>query len=94
MMSASKFSSYDSLNKIWRGPSRPSIYNTEVGVGYLVLNVLKQHPDRVLILDDDSGIEITCGEIYSRTVKILKQVGEIMVRAFTIVRLQKAWPFP
>lgn len=69
-MSSSKFSYYDQDQKIWRGPNRPSIYNTEVGLGYIILNKLKQNPDRVMQVCDDSGAEMTCHEMHSRTVKV------------------------
>lgn len=67
---SSKGSSYDPINKIWRGPVLPPIFNTEVSVGYLVLTTLKQNPDKVMVLNYDSGAKLTCSDIYSRTVKI------------------------
>jgi acyl-CoA synthetase (AMP-forming)/AMP-acid ligase II len=63
-------STYDPINKIWRGPTRPSIFNTEAGLGFIILNLLKQNPDRVMQVCDDSGAEMTCGEMRSRTLKI------------------------
>lgn len=70
-MSSSKISTYDSNDKIWRGPIRPSIFNTEAGLGYVILNMLRHNPDRVMQVCDDSGAEMTCGEMFQRTAKIV-----------------------
>lgn len=71
MSSPTVTTTYDSVNKIWRGPVRPSIFNTEAGLGNVILNVLRQNPDRVMQVCYDTGSEMTCGEMYSRTVKII-----------------------
>ena len=62
--------SYDSVRKVWRGPTRDSVLNPKAGIGWIVLNLFRQNPDRVMQISDDSGVEVTCGEMFSRTAKI------------------------
>lgn len=65
-----KFVTYDTIKKVWSGRKVHSIYNTETSVGYIILNVLKQTPERVTQVNHETNIEITCGEMYARSIKI------------------------
>jgi acyl-CoA synthetase (AMP-forming)/AMP-acid ligase II len=73
-MSSSKF--FDAENKIWSGPIRPCLYNTNISAGYVMLNALKNTPDRVMQVCDDTGVELTCSEIYKRSIIIAKYLSE------------------
>lgn len=61
---------YDSVNKIWSGPKRVSIYNVNANLGYLILNAIKTSPDRIFQVCDDTKVEMTCKEMFKRTLKI------------------------
>lgn len=67
---------YDSVNKIWSGPSRTSIYNENVNLGYLILSVIRSAPNRVFQVCDDTGAEMTSMELYTRTIKIAKSLSK------------------
>lgn len=73
-MSSSKF--FDSKNLIWSGPSRPCLFNTKVSAGYVMLNALKNTPDRVMQISDDTGVELTCSEVYKRSIIIAKHLRD------------------
>jgi 4-coumarate--CoA ligase len=62
---------YNSETKIWSGPKSETIYNSEVSLGYLILNVLKQTPERVTQVSADTNVELTCHEMRKRTMKIV-----------------------
>jgi 4-coumarate--CoA ligase len=62
---------FDPENKIWRGKKHESIYNPNVGLGYLILNVMAKTPDLVTQVSADTNVEITCREMRRRTMKIV-----------------------
>jgi 4-coumarate--CoA ligase len=62
---------YNPETKIWSGPKHESIHNSEISLGYLILNVLKQTPERVTQVSADTNVEITCQEMRQRTMKII-----------------------
>ena len=61
---------YDSVSKIWSGPTRTSIYNEDANLGYLILSVIRSAPNRVFQVCDDTGAEMTSIEMYKRTIKV------------------------
>lgn len=61
---------YDGENKIWKGPKHETVYNSNVSLGYLVLNILKNTPERITQVSADTDNEITCDEMRLRTMKI------------------------
>jgi 4-coumarate--CoA ligase len=72
--------SYDSKLKIWSGPKKEIIYNSEVSLGYLILSVLEQTPEMITQVSADSNLEISCREMKLRSMKIashLMRVGLI-----------------
>lgn len=68
--------SYDSVSKIWSGPSNPPIYNSNVGLGHLFLNVMKITPNRVVQINAESGRKMTCKELSEKSMKIAKFLSE------------------
>lgn len=63
-------SNFDPELKVWRGPKQPPIYNVNIGLGNLILEVLKSTPDRITQVSADTGYEMTCSEMRWRTLKI------------------------
>lgn len=61
---------YNSETKIWSGSKRDIIYNSNIGLGYLILNILKQTPNSVTQVSADTNIETTCHEMRLKTMKI------------------------
>lgn len=64
------FSNFDSVSKVWSGSKREGIYNAEVSLGYLILEVLKKTPDQITQVTVETGYEMTCHEMRERTIKI------------------------
>jgi 4-coumarate--CoA ligase len=62
--------SYDEKLKVWSGPRKDPIHNTNVGLGYLILEVLKKTPEMVTQVSADTNVELTCHEMRQRTLKI------------------------
>jgi 4-coumarate--CoA ligase len=67
---AENFVSYNSNLKIWSGEPIEHIYNTKTGIGQLILNVLRQTPERVTQISHEKNVEVTCGEMYLRSIKM------------------------
>ena len=63
---------YDPVNKIWSGPKVSTIYNPDQNLGQLILKVLRQTPDSVTQISADTGVSVTCQEMYDRSIKIAK----------------------
>jgi len=63
---------YDPVNKIWSGPKVPPIYNPDQNLGQLILKVLQQIPDSVAQISADTGVSVTCQQMYDRSIKIAK----------------------
>lgn len=63
-------SNYNAATKIWSGPEKPPIYNTNVSLGYLILNIFKGTPDRITQVFADNDTEMTCHEMRVRTIKV------------------------
>lgn len=61
---------YNPETKIWSGSKFNTIYDSSHSLGYLILNVLKQTPDRITQVSADSNVEISCHEMRLRTTKI------------------------
>jgi 4-coumarate--CoA ligase len=65
-----KISNFDPIEKVWSGPTQDSIYNENLSVGQLILEVLKLTPERITQIFADNGSEMSCYEMRSRTIKI------------------------
>lgn len=76
---------FDSINKIWSNRKLPTIYNSNVSVGYLILNILQNSPDEITQISCDSGIELTCRQMYQKTVNIATYLQEIDCKPGDIV---------
>jgi len=63
---------YDPVNKIWSGPKVPSNYNPDQNLGHLILKVLQQTPGAVTQISADTGVSVTCQQMYDRSIKIAK----------------------
>lgn len=65
-------SHYDEKTKIWRGPKSPPIYNPEQGLGSLILKVLELTPNAITQISADTGVSVTCKQMYERSIKMAK----------------------
>lgn len=63
---------YDSINKIWYGPKVPPFFNPDQNIGFIILTILQQTPDSVTQISADTGVSVTCQQMYDRSVKIAK----------------------
>ncbi|KAG4074392.1 hypothetical protein HA402_000371 [Bradysia odoriphaga] len=61
---------YNDNEKIWSGPRRPNIVNSDISLGYFLLKALEFTPDSVTQVCADTGKEMTCREMRSRAIKI------------------------
>lgn len=77
--------SYDEKLKIWSGPRRDSIYNTSIGLGYLILEVLKKTPEMVTQVSADTNAEMSCHEMRQRTLKIAFHLGRSGIKQGDVV---------
>ena len=63
---------YDSINKIWHGPKVQPFFNPDQNIGFIILHILQQTPDLVSQISADTGVSVTCKQMYDRSVKIAK----------------------
>lgn len=63
---------YDSINKIWKGRKSTPLYNPDQNLGCLMLQVLKQTPNEITQISDDTNVSITCKDMCNRSLKIIK----------------------
>ncbi|KAL7025587.1 hypothetical protein ACKWTF_013550 [Chironomus riparius] len=63
---------FDPINKIWSGLKLKPLYNSDQNLGYLILQILQQTPDSVTQISADTGVSVTCQQMYDRSIKIAK----------------------
>jgi len=63
---------YDSVHKIWHGTKVLPFFNPDQNIGYLILHILQQTPDAVTQISSDTGVSVTCQQMYDRSIKIAK----------------------
>lgn len=64
--------SFDKDTKIWTGPKCPPKHEPNQSIGNLILTTLKKTPDLITQISEDSGVALTCSEMYKRSIKIAK----------------------
>ncbi|XP_070502886.1 luciferin 4-monooxygenase-like [Chironomus tepperi] len=82
--------SYDPVNKIWHGPKIPPIYNPDQNLGQLILKVLQQTPDSVTQISADTGVTLTCQQMYDRSVRIAKYLTKCGMKEGDLIGLVTA----
>ncbi|XP_070507519.1 probable 4-coumarate--CoA ligase 3 [Chironomus tepperi] len=83
----SKFCTYDPVSKIWSGRKRQQIYNADANAGYLFLQKLIQTPKNICQISDDNGVELTCADIYERSLKFANFFTQINLKQGDVVGL-------
>ncbi|XP_070504880.1 probable 4-coumarate--CoA ligase 3 [Chironomus tepperi] len=83
----SKFCTYDPVNKIWSGRKRQQIYNTDANAGYLFLQKLIQTPKSIFQISDDTGVELTCADVYERSLKFANFFTQMNLKQGDVVGL-------
>lgn len=69
---------FDPISGILHGKKLPQIFNDNVSVGQVLLNVFHKKPEKVIQVCDDDGVEITCSqmkEMMTNIAKNLKKIG-------------------
>lgn len=67
---------YNPEKKVWSGSKYETIYDANIGLGHLILTVLKKTPEMVTQISADTDIEITCHEMRMRTIKMASYLHE------------------
>ncbi|XP_052863985.1 acyl-CoA synthetase 7-like [Anopheles cruzii] len=63
-------SEYDAKRQLWFGERLPSVLNPQAGVGRIVLDSLARSPDKVIQINADTGVRLTCSEMRLRIVRV------------------------
>ncbi|EDS45350.1 luciferin 4-monooxygenase [Culex quinquefasciatus] len=61
---------YDPASHIWRGLPTPPLWNPDQSLGQAILGMLDRTRSKVVQICADSGVEVTGGEMYLRTVRV------------------------
>ena len=64
-----KFTYFDSVNKVWSGKPRSPLYNPEANLGQLILQKLIQSPKNIFQVSDNNGVQLSNFETYRRSIK-------------------------
>ncbi|KAL7013478.1 hypothetical protein ACKWTF_015414 [Chironomus riparius] len=83
----SKFCTFDPVTKIWSGRKRQQIYNTDANAGYLFLQKLIQTPKNIFQISDDTGVELTCADVYERSLKFANFLTQMKLKQGDVVGL-------
>ncbi|KAL7735342.1 hypothetical protein ACLKA6_015730 [Drosophila palustris] len=59
--------SYDSIEKIWSGPTSKEYYGPDMTLGEVALLILKLHSDKVMQVFDPTGESLTGAELYEQS---------------------------
>ncbi len=65
---------YDPETKTWKGPVVPSAYDSNIGVGQIILSVFKSTPDHIHQINADTDKRTTCIEMRMRAIQIAEQL--------------------
>jgi 4-coumarate--CoA ligase len=78
---------YNPETRTWKGPVVPSIYNTNIGVGQLVLRVFENSPGFVSQINADTDKRTTCFEMRMRIIRIAIQLSKLGYKKGDIVAI-------
>lgn len=78
---------YDPVTKVWSGLPMTPLYNLEGNLGHTILRRLIQQPNEIFQISDDTGVELTNSEIYTRSVKFANHLTQLGVKQNDIVGL-------
>jgi acyl-coenzyme A synthetase/AMP-(fatty) acid ligase len=81
---------YDPKTKTWKGPVVPSIYNTNLSVGQIILSVFKNTPEHVHQINADTDKRTTCYEMRMRIIRIAQQLIKLGYKKGDIVGVMAA----
>jgi 4-coumarate--CoA ligase len=70
-------SSYDPETKIWRGPKVLPIYNTNVSLGHLILEIFAKNSQFIGQINADTGKETTYYELRVTTIRIANSLANM-----------------
>lgn len=65
---------FDAKNKIWKGPQNKCVFNTNAGLGEILLAVLARSPNKITQISDNNGVALTCKELRDRSVRLAENL--------------------
>ena len=68
---------YDEKTKIWKGLPNESQYNSKIGLGELIIEVLRQTPEKVTQISVDSNTKLTCAEQRLRSIRVAQNLTKL-----------------
>lgn len=72
---------YNAEKKLWSGRNLPTVYNPKASMGHIILAALQQNPEKVIQVSDDTGIELTAGQIRSKTIYAAQNLQRLGYRS-------------
>lgn len=71
---------FDPITKVWSGHKLKPLYNCEQSIGQLILRLFQQTPELVTQISADTGVSITCQQMYDRSIKIAKYLRKCGIK--------------
>ncbi|XP_055609106.1 uncharacterized protein LOC129756297 [Uranotaenia lowii] len=68
---------FDPSTRIWSGIKSPYQHDPNQSLGKLILDSLAKTPAKVTQISVDSGVQITCGEMRNRTIRLAQNLTEL-----------------
>uniref|UniRef100_A0A336MF40 CSON000234 protein n=1 Tax=Culicoides sonorensis TaxID=179676 RepID=A0A336MF40_CULSO len=88
-----EFVTFDSVNRVWKGPEINSIFNPNASLGEIILSVLAKTPNHITQISYDTGQKITCSEMRINSICVaenLKKLGYKIGDRFAILSRNNA----
>ncbi|XP_055531328.1 probable 4-coumarate--CoA ligase 1 [Wyeomyia smithii] len=68
------FPTFDPETKVWSGFEQPPLLNPEASLGQVLMALLKRTPTKVIQIDADTGLQMTCAEMQRRAVRAVQNM--------------------
>lgn len=76
---------FEPETKTWSGPAIQNVYNPDANLGQIILAALKKNPNSTTQISADTGVEVTCYEMWIRTIRIAIKLEKLGYKKGDIV---------
>ncbi|XP_065368180.1 uncharacterized protein LOC135960740 [Calliphora vicina] len=78
---------YDANEKIWHGPKRKDLYNSELTVGEVALEQLRQNPQKIIQIMDSTGETLTAKQLMDYALTLARNLMSLNVKPKDVIGL-------
>lgn len=78
---------YDDQEKIWYGPKRKDLYNTDLTVGEIALMQLRLNPKKIIQIMDSTGETLTAEQLSTYALNLSRNLLKLNLRPKDVIGL-------